>query len=422
MSSQAEQLRARIGNLETEIDLQKRLLRKLEDDKILAQRQLNAVLDPVARLPLEISSEIFVQSLAPSPEPGALHIPMLLLSICSAWTDIALATPALWVAIDITFPCAPGLKELLPIWFERAHNCPLSVSLSGPFDQDVLSVIWKHGQHLQHFEMSEGDRGDTRDDIWRLWEGCSPGPLPSLQTLAIYGWEIGDYTFSFRQISELLHMSPNLTECILCHLEIIDDAEAAKVDIVLPKLRRLIFGEPGDLPFNNVVLNYLSLPGLEVLSTSLPDEGAWDDLLSFLKRSSPPLRELTVKFGGLGISNLPQYLCLVPDLRRLEVWWPKCHVMEELFTMLAETPSLVPNLNSLVVYDPKSLSGSFWTALPRTLAARRTQLHVFRLEVLEPLPASEMPAPSHIDAFRELAVGGTRVHIKAQGPWEHAFY
>ncbi|KAJ7902854.1 hypothetical protein B0H14DRAFT_2329532, partial [Mycena olivaceomarginata] len=101
MSSQADQLRTRISDLDTEIDLQKRLLRKLEDDKRIAQRQLNAVLnavlDPVARLPLEISSEIFLQSLdAPFPQRGALHTPMLLLSICSAWTDIALATPALW--------------------------------------------------------------------------------------------------------------------------------------------------------------------------------------------------------------------------------------------------------------------------------------------------------------------------------------
>jgi hypothetical protein len=218
-------------------------------------------------------------------------------------------------------------------------------------------------------------------------------------------------------------MSPNLTECILGDLEIIDDAEAAKADIVLPKLRRLIFGERGDLPSNNVVLNCLSFPGLEVLSVSLPDEEACDDLVSFLKRSSPPLRDLILKLWDSGLGNLPRYLRLVPDLRRLEVWWPKCHVMEELFVMLAEDRSLVPNLNTLDIHDPQAFSNSFWTALPRTLAARRTQLHVFRLEVLEPLSASKMPAPSHIDAFRELAVGGTRVRIMAiREPWERAFY
>jgi hypothetical protein len=217
-------------------------------------------------------------------------------------------------------------------------------------------------------------------------------------------------------------MSPNLTECILRDLEIIDDAEA-KADIVLPELRQLYFGEINNLPFNKVVLNCLSLPRLELLSTPLTDEEASDDLLSFLKRSSPPLRDLILKLWDSDIGNLHRYLRLVPDLRRLEVWWPECHVMEELFAMLAESPSLVPNLNTLVIYGPESLSGSFWTALSCTLATRRTQLHIFRLEVPDPLSASEMPAPSHIDAFRELAVGGTRVHIKTYlGSWEHAFY
>jgi hypothetical protein len=218
-------------------------------------------------------------------------------------------------------------------------------------------------------------------------------------------------------------MSPNLTECILCHLNIIDDAEVAKAVIVLPKLRRLIFGEPGDLPLNNVVLNCLSLPRLELLSTSLLDEEASDDLLSFLKRSSLPLRDLILNLWSSDIENLHRFLRLVPDLMRLEVWCPACRLMEELFAMLAESPSLVPRLNTLVIHFPRSFSGSFWTALPRTLAARRTELHGFRLHVPEPLSASEMPAPSHIDAFRELAVGGTRVRIKAiREPWERTFY
>ncbi|KAJ7328970.1 hypothetical protein DFH08DRAFT_654486, partial [Mycena albidolilacea] len=94
----------RIAKIDTEIELQKEPLKKLERDKSLAQRQLNAARDPVARLSLEISSEIFVQTLAPFPEPGALHAPMLLRNICNAWSDIALSTPELWAAIHINFP------------------------------------------------------------------------------------------------------------------------------------------------------------------------------------------------------------------------------------------------------------------------------------------------------------------------------
>jgi hypothetical protein len=108
-----KELRAQIVKLDTEIDLQRELLRKLERDRSLAQRHINNLLDPVALLPLEISSEIFLETLAPFPEPGALRGPMLLLGICNAWTDIALATPALWNTIHIVFPCAQDLKENL---------------------------------------------------------------------------------------------------------------------------------------------------------------------------------------------------------------------------------------------------------------------------------------------------------------------
>ncbi|KAJ7328941.1 hypothetical protein DFH08DRAFT_1084414 [Mycena albidolilacea] len=74
-------LRPRIEELSSEILLQKELLKKLEHDKILVKRELNAVADPVARLPLELSSEIFLQSLdpLPKPQPRARHAPMLLL-------------------------------------------------------------------------------------------------------------------------------------------------------------------------------------------------------------------------------------------------------------------------------------------------------------------------------------------------------
>ncbi|KAJ7827993.1 hypothetical protein B0H13DRAFT_304412 [Mycena leptocephala] len=92
--SGVEALRARIDKLSTEINMQTELLKKLQHDKSLVQRQLNAVLDPVARLPVEISSEIFLQSLPILIEPDARHAAMLLLNICNSWTSIALSTPA----------------------------------------------------------------------------------------------------------------------------------------------------------------------------------------------------------------------------------------------------------------------------------------------------------------------------------------
>ncbi|KAF7361532.1 F-box domain-containing protein [Mycena sanguinolenta] len=127
-----QDLRARIIQLETEIDIHPEALKKLQHEKLLVQHQLNTILDPIALLPLEISSEIFHQSLlprCPPPQPKASHSPMLLLNVCKTWTDIALSTTSLWTGIWIEFPCSDSLAQLLSIWFQRARNQPLSVFL-----------------------------------------------------------------------------------------------------------------------------------------------------------------------------------------------------------------------------------------------------------------------------------------------------
>ncbi|KAJ7641640.1 hypothetical protein FB45DRAFT_1125592, partial [Roridomyces roridus] len=102
----------------------------LEKSKRLLQRQLNALRDPVARLPLEISSDIFALciplSFGFSLGRLADAAPVLLLRVCNTWTDIALATPALWATIDITFPCrGTGVEAVLGKWLQRSGTHPL---------------------------------------------------------------------------------------------------------------------------------------------------------------------------------------------------------------------------------------------------------------------------------------------------------
>lgn len=110
-----QELRARIEEISSEIHLQPQFSKKLEHDKSLIQRQLNDVVDPVSRLPLEVSSKIFLRCLPPLERsesgyrhivrvPNAAHAPVLLLNVCNSWNDIALATPALWAAINSGFP------------------------------------------------------------------------------------------------------------------------------------------------------------------------------------------------------------------------------------------------------------------------------------------------------------------------------
>ncbi|KAJ6500823.1 hypothetical protein C8R45DRAFT_81687 [Mycena sanguinolenta] len=89
---------------------------KLGQDRCLVQRQLNAVNDPMAPLPLEISSDIFLRCLPLDLSmPGARNFPMLLQNVCSHWNAVAISTPALWADMQIVFSCAEGLAHLLPI-------------------------------------------------------------------------------------------------------------------------------------------------------------------------------------------------------------------------------------------------------------------------------------------------------------------
>ncbi|KAJ7218312.1 hypothetical protein C8J57DRAFT_1095648, partial [Mycena rebaudengoi] len=109
MSDSVAVLRARLADISANITRQRKALEDLERSRIDAQRQLNSLLDPIARLPVEISSEIFILCLPDfgycdrRPNPAAA--PLLLLRICTAWADIARSTPALWDTIHVHFPC-----------------------------------------------------------------------------------------------------------------------------------------------------------------------------------------------------------------------------------------------------------------------------------------------------------------------------
>ncbi|KAJ7612978.1 hypothetical protein FB45DRAFT_1112633, partial [Roridomyces roridus] len=82
--------------LSEEVERQKQVLEDLEHQRSAAQSQLNTLVDPMARLPLEISCDIFSQCLSSSPD---VRTSSALLHVCHAWSDIALATTALWNVI-----------------------------------------------------------------------------------------------------------------------------------------------------------------------------------------------------------------------------------------------------------------------------------------------------------------------------------
>ncbi|KAJ7613014.1 hypothetical protein FB45DRAFT_938768 [Roridomyces roridus] len=96
MSSSVHELRVRIGAVEDVIERQQEVLRDLERQRSNIQTELNALLDPMARLPPEISSEILLQSMSTTRTWDFMNT---VLRVCRSWHDLALATPSLWSTI-----------------------------------------------------------------------------------------------------------------------------------------------------------------------------------------------------------------------------------------------------------------------------------------------------------------------------------
>ncbi|KAJ6590733.1 hypothetical protein DFH09DRAFT_870943, partial [Mycena vulgaris] len=85
----------RLEDLASAIAHHQEIIRDLEKTRTAVHRDLNAILDPMARLPLEISSDIFTRCLPAIPRADPLTAPMVLLKVCNSWSNIALSTSAL---------------------------------------------------------------------------------------------------------------------------------------------------------------------------------------------------------------------------------------------------------------------------------------------------------------------------------------
>ncbi|KAJ6504611.1 hypothetical protein C8R47DRAFT_1245524 [Mycena vitilis] len=144
MKSESELL-MRIEELSTSINAQKQILQDLKSKRIQVQCELNAVRDPMAKLPVEISAEIFLHCLpsdSPDPEPDLGPGPMLLqfLDVCHAWRSVALSTPALWTRVCMSSLATSGLGE---IWIGRARSLSLRIE----------RLVEQYGQRLWNLEL-----------------------------------------------------------------------------------------------------------------------------------------------------------------------------------------------------------------------------------------------------------------------------
>ncbi|KAJ6463973.1 hypothetical protein C8R45DRAFT_505362 [Mycena sanguinolenta] len=399
-----EELQGRVAKLSAEIQTQKEVLRRLEESKWAVQRELHAIRVPIATLPLELSSEIFLQCLPPFPSPSEpSEAPMLLMNVCRAWTEVALATPALWAAIDLRHSRADVLQR----WLQRAQQCPLSITLHKRLNADASTIFGQYAPQLQHLTLCEAGSYVHMSPSFPRLETLTFGSiktwLAASQTNNLNGWKLDD-------VARLLSLAPNLVQCTLrnAHLGSWDsDSDGDLPTLRLPSLRSLEFG-PHGRRVGSKLIKRLTSPALETLRMPL-EQGSFTDLSSFVQRSAPPLRRL-VLFGGES-AELNESLRLLPSLTHLE-WLEASPGFLDVFTLLADSEPLLPNLRSLKVkvrpWD--RISPALHPAVLRMLSARHPQLVRFHLfGEHHPKPDAET-----LDGFRRIVAEGMEIAIGEQ--------
>ncbi|KAJ7077419.1 hypothetical protein B0H15DRAFT_563259 [Mycena belliarum] len=410
----AEQIQRRIDKLSAdaaevsaEIEAGKKRLKQITLDKCAARAQLNAVRDPMARLPLEISSEIFMHGLSSCPQPRAWHPPMLFLNVCNMWSSIALSMPPLWSAFHADRP-VKDLSSLLDMFINRAGNRPMYISLPQDPPQEAVTIIKLHAARLKALKLHQCD----------LNLFIAAGPFLFLETLVILGST--KYCHEARKVPivRMLARCPNLAECIL---EGVSESIGIAIEEQppLPHLKHIEFGKRG--PFespwasdltSDYALRVLSLPRLRTLLLHFRDIGL-RDFRDFLRRSSPPLQKICWDCGLLlsrgTFEDLEDCLALLPKLTHLELFRLTPHAGEQFVAALARA-DLVPNLSSITFEGWTAFSKPWYEKLAGVLLARRNEINIVRV-VWNYQHRRERLADDICATLQELVADGMWIHV-----------
>ncbi|KAJ7858978.1 hypothetical protein B0H13DRAFT_2075542 [Mycena leptocephala] len=420
------ELRTHIDELSSAIDAQMRILRDLENKRSKAQSELNSILDPMAKLPVEVSSDIFLLCISDTPRPDPYCAPMLFLNICHLWSDIALATPTLWASIDIeSHSRGAHFDELCKIWLSRARNLPLSFILRfrGSVDRCIQNLATEHIPQLQNLELYV----DTSEDLQRV-----EGPFPSLETLAIAAIDRSgalELLNNIHESVEILRAAPVLLECAFMNIYYAEDFHSFEPELLTHTcLQHLRLGKPqnsgvfGEEGSNSAyILRYLTLPALKSLEIANLDIEN-DEFLSFLTRSSPPLQSLRVVIPtnhGPSYTGM-EYLRLLPSLTDLDLFCPPTFPIDNhpplstFLKMLGDAGDVLPRLRNLTILTRSAYISehthleSMTSALAARSASRHGSLQCLRL-VFPTYDA--MPNANVIFAIRPFAKDGMHIHV-----------
>ncbi|KAJ7625751.1 hypothetical protein FB45DRAFT_1060385 [Roridomyces roridus] len=336
-----------------------------------------SVRDPMAGLPVELSSHIFLCT-APNAQASSV-----LVRVSRTWNRIALGTPSLWTTISNDGIPAAKFPDLLKIWLARGRVLPVSISLGPMLPSAFLhtvEVLADDSQRVQTLNVHL--HGGSVDKICQI----SFGALTHLTIDASEDESVGPCA----ALISLLRGAPNLVECNVNEVFYTwrDDSLDGLGSFTHSSLQHLRFGKPQDgfkrITASPAALSCLKLPSLQTLRVFFSNNHTYteSDLLKFLTRSPAPLRSLHIGFSHhvRGTAAVLQSLQLVSTtLTDLEILHPR-NLAQTLFDALDFNAELLPHLQRLHIRG--YLDGD---NLPQpqhifnALKARRNSLKSFRI-------------------------------------------
>ncbi|KAJ7271192.1 hypothetical protein C8J57DRAFT_299320 [Mycena rebaudengoi] len=360
------------------------------------QRQLNIVVDPIgARLPVEISSEIFILCLPDSRDPNPRTAPLLLLRICTMWANIARSTPALWDTLHVHFPRAEGFEHLFDSYLARSKSRRLALTLTGQFDQNISALLCAHTHRMQ-----------------QLGSASTVVPAGSMNLKALKFSP--NYDLDLMGVLCMLRAAPGLVECTIANRYRCHDIPPAD-SLTLPCLQSLSMGDESYLA-DLRILEYLSVPALRCLTImDIVDHQDVAFLVSFLTRLEAPLQSLHVEVFDMMLQPevYTRLLDLVPTLTSLWLTLETASQCMLVLDLLRRSPQgFIPELRDLT-FSAHYLDESDFRPLYDLLSARRSQIKSFRFFINEDAYGRLLlPPPDVLPPLRQLAAEcGMKIHV-----------
>ncbi|KAJ7655838.1 hypothetical protein DFH06DRAFT_484201 [Mycena polygramma] len=314
---------------------------------------------PVATLPNEIVSEIFIQFLPVyplcPPSIGSLS-PTHLTHICRTWRDIALATLVLWRAITLSLNDLPMERQaLVSDILRRSGCCPLSIQLDEFADEyeyddddedndpkkamEILALAVPHSARWEYLKanllyphflpidfpmplLRHLDLGLTAEDEPVNDDSMSFRELPSLCTVILDDAAIFRVVLPWDRLTSLtltrvmpedcppvLRRASNLVYCEL-RLCCIYPHAIPLPDVTLPCLESLVFWDPVGSPTPRYLETFV-VPALRrlVVPERFLQPNPIGSLTSFISKSGCKLKDVCITGDGLVASSSYRQAC-----------------------------------------------------------------------------------------------------------------